>query len=223
MRIRIFIQTRAFVVACHVPHGTWGVRGHARRGAAGAGGRRVGQRQPGPIRAAARGLRGGIPECRGAAGDSLDLDRLDRGGDGAVDRADVACRGGGLDADRRCRVGRALRRRRSRLRRARCSAAARRSAAAIDYAAGMLARAPYQGQRQVIDVSGDGANNRGRPAEDARDEAVQAGVSDQRPADPDAGAGPGRLLPAERDRRPGRIRDRGEQLRGVRRRRAQAS
>ena len=46
---------------------------------------------------------------------------------------------------------------------------------AIDYARGMLARAPYVGQRQVIDVSGDGANNRGRPAEDARDEAVQRG------------------------------------------------
>ena len=48
---------------------------------------------------------------------------------------------------------------------------------AIDYAVGMLARAPYQGQRQVIDVSGDGANNRGRPAEDARDAAVDAGVT----------------------------------------------
>lgn len=47
---------------------------------------------------------------------------------------------------------------------------------AIDYAMGMLAEAKYQGQRQVIDVSGDGANNRGRPAEDARDAAVQAGV-----------------------------------------------
>jgi hypothetical protein len=47
---------------------------------------------------------------------------------------------------------------------------------AIDYATGMLAQAPYQGTRQVIDVSGDGANNRGRPAEDARDAAVQAGV-----------------------------------------------
>src|SRR5271166_709911 len=47
---------------------------------------------------------------------------------------------------------------------------------AIDYAMGMLAGAKYQGQRQVIDVSGDGANNRGRPAEDARDAAVQAGV-----------------------------------------------
>jgi Protein of unknown function (DUF1194) len=47
---------------------------------------------------------------------------------------------------------------------------------AIDYSLGTLARAPYQGQRQVIDVSGDGANNRGRPAEDARDDAVQAGA-----------------------------------------------
>ena len=48
---------------------------------------------------------------------------------------------------------------------------------AIDYARAMLARAPYLGQRQVIDVSGDGANNRGRPAEDARDEAVAAGAA----------------------------------------------
>jgi hypothetical protein len=47
---------------------------------------------------------------------------------------------------------------------------------AIDYARAMLARSPFRGQRLVIDVSGDGANNRGRPAEDARDEAVQAGV-----------------------------------------------
>jgi hypothetical protein len=47
---------------------------------------------------------------------------------------------------------------------------------AIDYARRMIADSPYQGQRLVIDVSGDGANNRGRPAEDARDEAVQAGM-----------------------------------------------
>jgi hypothetical protein len=47
---------------------------------------------------------------------------------------------------------------------------------AIDYAMGMLEQSLYRGQRQVIDVSGDGANNRGRPAEDARDAAVQAGV-----------------------------------------------
>jgi hypothetical protein len=47
---------------------------------------------------------------------------------------------------------------------------------AIDFARSMLTQAPYRGQKRVIDVSGDGANNRGRPAEDARDEAVQAGV-----------------------------------------------
>ena len=48
---------------------------------------------------------------------------------------------------------------------------------AIDYARDMLARSPFQGEQRVIDVSGDGSNNRGRPAEDARDEAVQAGVA----------------------------------------------
>jgi hypothetical protein len=47
---------------------------------------------------------------------------------------------------------------------------------AVDFARAMIARSPYQGQRLVIDVSGDGANNRGRPAEDARDDAVQAGM-----------------------------------------------
>jgi Protein of unknown function (DUF1194) len=48
---------------------------------------------------------------------------------------------------------------------------------AIDYARAMLARSPFAAQRRIIDVSGDGANNRGRPAEDARDEAVAAGVA----------------------------------------------
>jgi Protein of unknown function (DUF1194) len=47
---------------------------------------------------------------------------------------------------------------------------------AIDYAMTLFPRSPFQGVRRVIDVSGDGANNRGRFAEDARDEAVQAGV-----------------------------------------------
>jgi hypothetical protein len=47
---------------------------------------------------------------------------------------------------------------------------------AIDYARQVIAASPYPGQRLVIDVSGDGANNRGRAAEDARDEAVQAGM-----------------------------------------------
>ena len=48
---------------------------------------------------------------------------------------------------------------------------------AVDYAREMLARSPYAARRQVIDVSGDGANNRGRPPEDARDEAVRAGAT----------------------------------------------
>jgi uncharacterized protein DUF1194 len=48
---------------------------------------------------------------------------------------------------------------------------------AIDRALGMLAQAPFRGLRQIIDVSGDGANNRGRPAEDARDAAVGAGAT----------------------------------------------
>jgi hypothetical protein len=47
---------------------------------------------------------------------------------------------------------------------------------AIDYSLTMLARSPFPALRHVIDVSGDGANNRGRPAEDARDEAVGANV-----------------------------------------------
>lgn len=48
---------------------------------------------------------------------------------------------------------------------------------AIDHAMMLFAKAPFKGTRRVIDVSGDGANNRGRPASDARDEAVRAGVS----------------------------------------------
>ena len=48
---------------------------------------------------------------------------------------------------------------------------------AIDHAMTLFAKAPFKGTRRVIDVSGDGANNRGRPASDARDEAVRAGVS----------------------------------------------
>lgn len=47
---------------------------------------------------------------------------------------------------------------------------------AIDYAMEVLANSPYRGPRRAIDVSGDGSNNRGRAADLARDEAVQAGV-----------------------------------------------
>lgn len=47
---------------------------------------------------------------------------------------------------------------------------------AIDYSMQLLAGSPYASDRRVIDVSGDGSNNRGRPAALARDEAVKQGV-----------------------------------------------
>jgi len=47
---------------------------------------------------------------------------------------------------------------------------------AIDHAMTLFPRTPLQGTRRVIDVSGDGANNRGRLVTDARDDAVRAGV-----------------------------------------------
>ena len=47
---------------------------------------------------------------------------------------------------------------------------------AIDHAMTLWRGAPHAADRRVIDVSGDGANNRGRPAHVARDEAVATGV-----------------------------------------------
>ena len=47
---------------------------------------------------------------------------------------------------------------------------------AIDHAMLLLPNAPYRGLKRVIDISGDGSNNRGRNVRDARDEAVRAGV-----------------------------------------------
>ena len=47
---------------------------------------------------------------------------------------------------------------------------------AIDHAMSLWRGSPFPASRRVIDVSGDGANNRGRPAAQARDEAVAAGV-----------------------------------------------
>lgn len=46
----------------------------------------------------------------------------------------------------------------------------------IDFSRRVLAEAPFEGTRRVIDVSGDGVNNSGRPAELARDEAVAQGI-----------------------------------------------
>lgn len=47
---------------------------------------------------------------------------------------------------------------------------------AIDKSMGLLSSAPYAATRSVVDISGDGANNRGRPAASARDDAIAAGV-----------------------------------------------
>ena len=47
---------------------------------------------------------------------------------------------------------------------------------AIDYAMTLFPKSPFRAPRRVIDVSGDGSNNRGRPVTFARDEAVAAGV-----------------------------------------------
>jgi hypothetical protein len=49
--------------------------------------------------------------------------------------------------------------------------------AGIDFAVGVLARAPYESGRRTIDVSGDGTNNSGRDVTLARDEAVAAGIT----------------------------------------------
>jgi Protein of unknown function (DUF1194) len=48
---------------------------------------------------------------------------------------------------------------------------------AIDYAAARFENNGFEGVRRVIDVSGDGYNNRGRRVELARDEAVAAGIT----------------------------------------------
>ncbi len=47
---------------------------------------------------------------------------------------------------------------------------------AIDYSRLLLAQSPFSAVRRVIDISGDGSNNIGRPVTQARDEAVKDGV-----------------------------------------------
>jgi hypothetical protein len=49
--------------------------------------------------------------------------------------------------------------------------------AAIDFAVKDFARCGFEASRRVIDVSGDGTNNSGRPVADARDAAVAAGIT----------------------------------------------
>ncbi len=47
---------------------------------------------------------------------------------------------------------------------------------AIDHAMALFGDSAFVGSRRVIDISGDGTNNRGRPASEARDDAVREGV-----------------------------------------------
>ncbi len=48
---------------------------------------------------------------------------------------------------------------------------------AIDFSMAHLGKCPFGAERQVIDVSGDGTHNSGRPVNTARDEAVAKGVT----------------------------------------------
>jgi len=48
---------------------------------------------------------------------------------------------------------------------------------AIQHASGLLQTAPYQADRRVIDISGDGPNNQGLPVTEARDEAIAMGFT----------------------------------------------
>jgi hypothetical protein len=47
---------------------------------------------------------------------------------------------------------------------------------ALRFSRDVLAQAPFEGTRRVIDVSGDGVNNNGPPAEEERDRLVAEGV-----------------------------------------------
>jgi Protein of unknown function (DUF1194) len=49
--------------------------------------------------------------------------------------------------------------------------------AAIDFSRAYVAKLGLGAERRIIDISGDGTNNSGRPAPDARDEAVAAGFT----------------------------------------------
>ncbi|MCC6471477.1 MAG: DUF1194 domain-containing protein [Alphaproteobacteria bacterium] len=47
---------------------------------------------------------------------------------------------------------------------------------AMDYAMTLFAQSPFEGTRRVIDISGDGSNNNGRPIREAREDVLKAGV-----------------------------------------------
>ena len=47
----------------------------------------------------------------------------------------------------------------------------------IDFSVAQIARAPFEAERQTIDVSGDGTNNSGRDVTRARDDALRLGIT----------------------------------------------
>jgi hypothetical protein len=47
---------------------------------------------------------------------------------------------------------------------------------AMDYAARQFGRGGFEGTRRVVDISGDGVNNAGRPVAEAREEALAQGI-----------------------------------------------
>ncbi len=49
--------------------------------------------------------------------------------------------------------------------------------AAIDYSVALFQKSPFEGERRVIDISGDGKNNNGGDVRQARDRAVAAGIT----------------------------------------------
>lgn len=49
--------------------------------------------------------------------------------------------------------------------------------AALDFCTALVAHAPYEAERRIIDVSGDGSSNGGRDIRAARDDALAHGVS----------------------------------------------
>ena len=48
---------------------------------------------------------------------------------------------------------------------------------AIDYGMRLLELSPFQSERIVFDISGDGSNNSGRPVAEARDDALRLGIT----------------------------------------------
>ena len=97
----------------------------------------------------------------------------------------------------------------------------------IEFAAAQIARSPLKAPRHIIDVSGDGTNNAGRDVGGARDEAAAKGIIInglvilRQPAPVQRRAyqparRPGEVLPGQRHRGSGRVRDGGGGLQRIR-------